>query len=67
MKNKRREFLKQTAFTSLGIAGSGILKGFAADNHIFANSNIASVENKKFNDQKLIKKLFEKNLSKWFN
>ena len=55
MKNKRREFLKQTALTSIGMAGSGILKGFAAgyDNHIFSNSNIASVENKKFGEQNL--------------
>ncbi len=30
MKNKRREFLKHTALTGLGIAGSGMLSGFAA-------------------------------------
>jgi dienelactone hydrolase len=30
MKNKRREFLKHSALTGLGIAGSGVLKGFAS-------------------------------------
>ena len=55
MKNKRREFLKQTALTSVAMAGSGMLKGFAAasDNLIFSNVNNASMENKEFDEQNL--------------
>src|SRR5258706_16442286 len=30
MKNKRREFLKHSALTGLGIAGGGVWKGFAS-------------------------------------
>jgi len=55
MKNKRREFLKQTALTGVAMAGSGMLKGFAAasDNLIFSNLNNASMENKEFDEQNL--------------
>src|SRR6266487_5132713 len=55
MKNKRREFLKSTALTGLGIAGAGILKGFASelDNYILSNSNTAAVENKNFDEKNL--------------
>ena len=52
MKNKRREFLKQTAFTGLAAAG-GLLKGFGAginEPDIFSNSNM---EHKNFDDQHL--------------
>ncbi len=52
MKNKRREFLKQTALTGLAAAG-GILKGFAAginEQDIFSNTNM---EYKNFDDQHL--------------
>ena len=31
MKNKRREFLKRTALTGLGVAGSSVWKGYAMD------------------------------------
>src|SRR6266508_4189667 len=52
MKNKRREFLKQTALTGLAAAG-GMLKGFAAginEQDIFSNSNM---EYQNFDDQHL--------------
>ena len=52
MKNKRREFLKQTALTGLAAAG-GMLKGFGAginEPNIFSNSNM---EYKNFDDQHL--------------
>ncbi len=52
MRNKRREFLKQTALTGLAAAG-GMFKGFAAglnEPNIFSNSNM---EYKNFDDQPL--------------
>src|SRR5438046_1429063 len=52
MKNKRREFLKQTALTGLAAAG-GMLKGFAAginEQNIFSNSDM---KYKNFDDQHL--------------
>ena len=33
MKNNRRSFLKLTGLTGLGLAGGGLLKGFAAEPH----------------------------------
>ncbi len=55
MKNKRREFLKRTALTGLGVAGSGILKGFASEtgNFIFSDSNTAAVNNKNFDEKNI--------------
>ncbi len=56
MKNKRREFLKRTALTGLGVAGSSIIKGFASEfnNYIFSNSNTSpAVSNTNFNEENL--------------
>ncbi len=41
MKNKRREFIKLTGMTGLGIAGSGMISGFAAtlNNHYKSNTH----------------------------
>ncbi|MES1219269.1 MAG: alpha/beta hydrolase family protein [Bacteroidota bacterium] len=50
MKNKRREFIKFTGLTGLGIAGSGTFAGFAATLNTHNKSNtISAVENKNFN------------------
>jgi dienelactone hydrolase len=55
MKNRRREFLKQTTLTGIAMAGSGMMKGFAAasNDHTFSNSNNTSMENKEFDEQDL--------------
>src|SRR5690349_9058556 len=49
MKNKRREFLKQTALTSLGLS-TGILNTFASDFNNFIPST-SNMSNKKFDEQ----------------
>src|SRR6059058_5234283 len=52
MKNKRREFLKQTALTTLGVAGSGFVNAFASDLNNFIPST-SNMNNKKFDEQHL--------------
>jgi dienelactone hydrolase len=50
MKSKRRDFLKLTGMTGLGIAGSGMISGFAATLNNHNQLNIFSaVKNKNFN------------------
>src|SRR5690242_19660327 len=51
MKNKRREFLKQTALTSLGLS-TGLLNTFASDFNNFIPSN-SNMSNQKFDEQQL--------------
>ena len=51
MKNKRREFLKQTALTSIGLS-TGILNTFASDINNFIPST-SDMANKKFDEQQL--------------
>jgi len=49
MKNKRRDFLKQTALTGLGVAGTGILKGLAQGEETAFPGFTTALENKNFN------------------
>lgn len=55
MQNKRREFLKLAGLTSLGVAGSGMLKGYASGHTIKSNTNFSntdnSVNNNEFNEK----------------
>ena len=51
MENKRREFLKQTALTSLGLS-TGLLKTFASDHNNFIPT-ISDMSNKKFDEQQI--------------
>jgi len=53
MKNKRRIFLKFTGLTGLGIAGGGMLKGFASDHHIYKENNPVAMEYKKLDEQNI--------------
>jgi dienelactone hydrolase len=51
MKNKRRQFLKQTALTSIGLS-TGFLNTFASDHNNFIPST-SDMTNKKFDEQHL--------------
>jgi hypothetical protein len=49
MKHKRREFIKLTGITGLGIAGSGLVNGFAGTfNNLNEPKTISAVATKKF-------------------
>ncbi len=52
MKNKRREFIKQTALTGLAAAG-GIFRGFAAQKNEENISSTSAMQHKNLNDQHL--------------
>ncbi|MEJ7682348.1 MAG: hypothetical protein WKG06_31760 [Segetibacter sp.] len=56
MQNKRRQLLKLAGLTGMGVAGGGMLKGFASekDNSATSNTNFlntAAVENNEFNEK----------------
>jgi dienelactone hydrolase len=52
MKNKRRQFLKQTALAGLGVAGSGLVAALASDHLTFTPTN-SDMTGKNFDKQLL--------------
>ncbi len=57
MQNKRRQLLKLAGLTGMGVAGGGMLKGFASEkNEATSNTNFlnnAAMENNEFNEKDL--------------